>query len=870
MDIYVDLANTVFPRLWRHLCSLRNISGNRNSYEKANRTKKKRLVLVQLLLLRRMRNTKLLKWWSVIQAVGYYGWGVGRTALDTFSSWGVVSHSQTRTAALKILCKNLVKKQTAIFSKERAICFVLDNYGETVKLKQQRGGHSAKRLSGTHEIAHRINPFTDTSFDDITVPITYDLDQAYPSPVCMADYENDACSFAAMLLQHKTRSPSTAPCRTGSRVRAHMRNLVNTNWICELSNAFSTDLATAHKDLPQSVNQSSIAAVEELVRKPSTQSVLAAARDYQRQSRRIWNPDGDKPSHQSYMGLVAMDEDTSRQNGALGLDLSSKCALLAKDANGKWIPGKDADVRRIYIVGDVKTTDLLEKCLHNINHSPGMSGDFSQFVEKEVFRDTLARLIIQPGDWHAGLSCLQTVYNIFWDDVLQPVCKKLKWKRVGKDCRECYFNASRLLRYTYHQLLKILMQNYISEQWPLMRLQFESTEEDSSEENYLCFVAVNFGDWLEKLHTSNDEWLRACSFFIRISRDFFAFVRAYRTGDSVAVENGYQTFAAPWRATGQHRYHSRHWIQLEYMLDPRYGTFMLLEEWRRNRQVNPHPGELNKNMLTKDEDMELANRFLNQFPKMACRAGFALQANYVGIAKMCKRFILQLKSLNSQKKRPSAARSAKEVPAIREKIFIYQLFAKLGTEKIVPGRLLKPNMVELVARTMKVDLKEGKLEDAISGNKDDEAYQLLSSIGQILDQPEDPENESPWDWMEAGAEEEPAEDEETEIRKNLLDARDCFTVEVDDQALTSEQLLTDDDAGRALSSAVNDPEEEEEEDDAEDDPEMSGQQDNAQGTRKEKRDQSKKTTKSQCSWASIATFATTFGRWGRSAYEWTT
>ena len=58
------------------------------------------------------------------------------------------------------------------------------------------------------------------------------------------------------------------------------------------------------------------------------------------------------------MGLIAMDEDTTRQNGALALDLASKCGLLTKDATGKWVPGKDADVRRIYVVGDIKTTDL--------------------------------------------------------------------------------------------------------------------------------------------------------------------------------------------------------------------------------------------------------------------------------------------------------------------------------------------------------------------------------------------------------------------------------------------------------------------------------------------------------------------------------
>ena len=139
MDIYVDLASTVFPRLWRHLCSLRYISGDRHSYDKPNRTKKKRLVLVQLLLLRRMRNSKLLKWWSVIQSVGYYGWGVGRTALDAFSAWGVVSHSKTRTAALKILCNNLVKKHLRKRMMQRELAKKKGSVKEDNKISLQLG-----------------------------------------------------------------------------------------------------------------------------------------------------------------------------------------------------------------------------------------------------------------------------------------------------------------------------------------------------------------------------------------------------------------------------------------------------------------------------------------------------------------------------------------------------------------------------------------------------------------------------------------------------------------------------------------------------------------------------------------------------------
>ena len=37
-----------------------------------------------------------LKWWSMIQTTGYYGWGVGKTALDATNFWGITVSSATR------------------------------------------------------------------------------------------------------------------------------------------------------------------------------------------------------------------------------------------------------------------------------------------------------------------------------------------------------------------------------------------------------------------------------------------------------------------------------------------------------------------------------------------------------------------------------------------------------------------------------------------------------------------------------------------------------------------------------------------------------------------------------------------------------
>jgi hypothetical protein len=126
------------------------------------------------------------------------------------------------------------------------------------------------------------------------------------------------------------------------------------------------------------------------------------------------------------MGLVSMDEDTTQENGALGLDLQAKCGMIAKDASGKYVSGKWQDSRRIYMVGDAKTADLLEKCLHNLTHNPVVSADKDKLEELDTFVNALERLHVKPGDWHAGLTMLQSIMNTFWDGFLKPFVEKIR------------------------------------------------------------------------------------------------------------------------------------------------------------------------------------------------------------------------------------------------------------------------------------------------------------------------------------------------------------------------------------------------------------------------------------------------------------
>ena len=70
MDIFVDLATTVFPRLCEYFCSLRNVEGSRHRSDEKRYLSQKSHVLLQLLPPKRVSDFYSLKWWGLIQGIG--------------------------------------------------------------------------------------------------------------------------------------------------------------------------------------------------------------------------------------------------------------------------------------------------------------------------------------------------------------------------------------------------------------------------------------------------------------------------------------------------------------------------------------------------------------------------------------------------------------------------------------------------------------------------------------------------------------------------------------------------------------------------------------------------------------------------------
>ncbi len=69
-------------------------------------------------------------------------------------------------------------------------------------------------------------------------------------------------------------------------------------------------------------------------------------------------------------------------------------------------------------------------------------------IQSEIFLEAFDKAMFLPGDWHTGMNMLQSIYKLFWSDLLKPLRDILGWKRIAKDVRSCYFQALQLVKFT--------------------------------------------------------------------------------------------------------------------------------------------------------------------------------------------------------------------------------------------------------------------------------------------------------------------------------------------------------------------------------------------------------------------------------------
>ena len=87
------------------------------------------------------------------------------------------------------------------------------------------------------------------------------------------------------------------------------------------------------------------------------------------------------------------------------------------------------------------------------------------------------------------------------------------------------------------------MQTFVSDAEDTLKSKFE-TQDDQSPESYIIFFAESFASWVDELADGDDNWLKACSLFVTMAKDFFTFVDSYRCAEAVGVKMGYQSFVS--------------------------------------------------------------------------------------------------------------------------------------------------------------------------------------------------------------------------------------------------------------------------------------------------------------------------------------
>jgi hypothetical protein len=197
-----------------------------------------------------------------------------------------------------------------------------------------------------------------------------------------------------------------------------------------------------------------------------------------------------------------------------------KFGLLQYKEDELWELADDVGTRRLYSFGDRKSNENCTAFLSTLTYRPLTFEESS--MQAEIFLESFWNIMFLPGDWHTGMNMLQSVYKVFWADILGPMKLFLGWKRIAQDVRGCYFQAVQLVRYIHNSLSTYLLLCFVSATFD----NITDTMESHQHADIICYFASAYGNWLSEAITSTDQHLRLCAHFISMSGNFLEFVHA--------------------------------------------------------------------------------------------------------------------------------------------------------------------------------------------------------------------------------------------------------------------------------------------------------------------------------------------------------
>ncbi len=67
----------------------------------------------------------------------------------------------------------------------------------------------------------------------------------------------------------------------------------------------------------------------------------------------------------------------------------------------------------------------------------------------KTFLKALTVVMDVPGDWHAGLSMAQAIFNYCYVGFLDEFQELLGWKRINSEVKKCYYQSTCLITFVH-------------------------------------------------------------------------------------------------------------------------------------------------------------------------------------------------------------------------------------------------------------------------------------------------------------------------------------------------------------------------------------------------------------------------------------
>ena len=628
---FIDRAKFVFEKPWRLLMSFR---GRKSTDSQELIRYKERQVLCQILSLIRASNPRYLTYWSLIITTAYYGWGVRGTAILATSFWGITCSRRTRDRMYTEFMSKIDTVRRAVLRHQSVGLVCFDNIVVVNSLMCQRG-RASKVLTATHMVGHMPIIFTDISFDNQYAALTFDKYQPSSSPVDMYIYK-DHCWTSVTLgtdvfIRHNDLPQLSEPDFSGQNVKSYRQFSRLADEISHFGHTFRRS-DDCYKNIPDCFDDTILFQLRQLSAKKQSKELFDLCHYFKRDSVRSWNTAAASTTLSLLLGVVGIDEGSAEGAMTCVLDLLLKYDILRESDDGSWIKVKSFPKQEMMCYCDRTTNENVAAYILSLQNRPMSLEEAS--LQSEIYLDSVTDTMFLPGDWHTSLNMLQSIYKLHWDRLLCPLKEMLKWKRISKDIRGCYYQASKLVTLANRAFKSYLMMAYFSGDSDRVQTILDSENEDA---NKVVEIVKAFQLWQLscKYAAGGDEHLQMIANFILVSDDFIDFVDSIRKRDSIGIEDGYQCFVPVWRMLGQTKYLQTYIEQI--ILNNKDFPYHRRMTQLLSRTVRTYNENTGKSAVAHDEFLEVNNRDLSLMPSVRTLDGRIRQGYLVGVSRRCKR-----------------------------------------------------------------------------------------------------------------------------------------------------------------------------------------------------------------------------------------